>query len=253
MTVGLTRDAAHRYYLDGEGPIPSVTTITKVYSTGDALVGWAKRETAACAIRNLELLTTMVQDGGKAAAQSWLQGIPDYQRDSAADLGSRVHALAEATVRGEDVEATPDEAPFVDSYRRWLDEVGPDFIALEEMVCSTTHGYAGTLDAIGLIDGERWLLDIKTGKSIYDEAAYQMVGYARADFIGRAGDPTRYAIPRVDRFGIIHVRPERTRLVPYSVTDETWEGFLACLRLHQLKGHLRSMKGEDYTREAKAA
>ena len=252
MTIGLSRDAAHRYYLDGEGPIPSVTTITKTLSTGDALVGWAKRETAACAVRNLDLLNRMVADGGPSAAQSWLQGIPDFQRDTAADLGSRVHALAEATVRGEEVELTEEERPFVESYQRWLAEIQPDFIALEEMVCSTTHGYAGTFDSIAWIDGERWLLDIKTGKAVYDETALQLVAYARADFIGRPGDATRYSLPPVTRFGVIHVRPEKTRLVPFAVDERIWDGFLACLRLYQLKGHLRSMKGADYKREIAA-
>lgn len=252
MTDGLSRDAAHRYFLDGEGPMPSVTTITKTLSTGDALVGWAKRETAACAVRNVDVLRTMIETGGAASAQSWLQGIPDYQRDTAADLGSRVHALAEATVRGEVVELTEDEAPFVESYQRWLDDIGPEFIVLEEMVCSTTHGYAGTLDSIAWIDGERWLLDIKTGKAVYDETALQLVAYAKADFIGRAGDATRYSIPEVTRYGVIHVRPDKTRLVPFAVDDHVWRGFLSCLELYRLKSHLRSMKGQDYTRRVAA-
>jgi hypothetical protein len=252
LTEGLTRDAAHRYYLDGAGPMPSVTTVTKTLSTGDALVGWAKRETAACAIRNLDVLSTMVKDGGPASAQSWLQSIPDFQRDTAADLGSRVHALAEATVRGEDVELTADETPFVESYRAWLAEIRPEFIVLEEMVCSTTHGYAGTLDAIAWIDGERWLLDIKTGKACYPEMGMQLVAYARADFIGRAADPIRYTIPAVTRFGVIHVRPDRSRLVEYTSVDDYWSMFLSCLELYRRKGGLSAGMGE-WRRSAAAA
>src|ERR1035438_2732267 len=86
--LGLVRDARHRYAWNGGPWYPSVTTILQIKDK-PALVGWAKRETAACAVRNLEVLERMVKSGGPGAAVEWLKRIPDYPRDTAADLGTQ--------------------------------------------------------------------------------------------------------------------------------------------------------------------
>src|ERR1035437_5876964 len=77
--VGLVRDARHRYSWNGGSLYPSVTTILGIKDK-PALVGWAKRETAACAVRNLDVLERMVRSGGPQAAVDWLKRIPDYAR-----------------------------------------------------------------------------------------------------------------------------------------------------------------------------
>src|SRR5664280_574677 len=122
--LGLSRTAGHVYsWNDGANvyaPLPSVTTVIGVLDKSGPLVGWAKRETAACAVRNLDMLVRMREAGGDAAAVNWLKKIPDYQRDSAADVGSRIHALAEQINRGLEPAVSADEAPFIDSYRRFL-------------------------------------------------------------------------------------------------------------------------------------
>src|SRR5450759_1599793 len=73
--LGLTRTAAHVYTWNDagtvHGPLPSVTTILKVVDKSGPLVGWAKRETAACAVRNLDALVAMREAGGDAAATDW--------------------------------------------------------------------------------------------------------------------------------------------------------------------------------------
>src|SRR5665647_1031050 len=115
--VGLVRDARHRYSWNGGPLYPSVTTILQIKDK-PALVGWAKRETAACAVRNLDVLERMVRSGGPQAAVDWLKRIPDYARDASADLGSAVHAAAEAISRGEAVPVADEVQPFVAAYRR---------------------------------------------------------------------------------------------------------------------------------------
>jgi hypothetical protein len=109
----------------------------------------------------------MRETGGDAAATDWLKKIPDYQRDSAADVGSRIHALAEQINRGLEPAVSADEAPFIASYRAFLASFRPRFLAVEEMVVSLKHGYAGTFDSVAVIDGQTWLLDLKTGSGVY--------------------------------------------------------------------------------------
>jgi hypothetical protein len=249
LPLGLTRTASHVYsWNDGRTvhtPLPSVTTIIAVLDKSGPLVGWAKRETAACAVRNLDVLVRMRETGGDAAAVNWLKGIPDYRRDTAADVGTRVHLFAEQLARGEEPEPTAEEAPFVAAYRAFLAEYRPRFLAVEEMVCSLRHGYAGTLDAIAVIGGETFLLDVKSGAGIYPETGLQLAAYANADFIGRPGVPRRFRLPRATRFGVIHVRPEGARLVEYHVGGDTFAAFLEARRLYTWRqGPAKSVVGE---------
>jgi hypothetical protein len=253
-TVGLVRDARHRYSWNGGPLFPSVTTIIGIKDK-PALVGWAKRETAACAVRNLDMLERMVQSGGAQAAVEWLKRIPDYRRDASADLGTAVHAAAEAIARGEPASISDEVRPFVAAYRRdFLQAFAPRFIAVEAMVCSERYEYGGTADAFAEIDGEIWLLDYKTGSGVYPDAALQLAALARAQFIGLPGDPTPYPVPAASRFGVLHIRPEGAQLLPVVVDRATVAAFLDARRLFGWdQGPAKKVIGEPITRAANAA
>ena len=104
-------------------------------------MGWAKRETAACAVRNLDVQQKVVRRGGPGAAVDWLKRIPDYTRDASADLGSAVHAAAEAIARGEPVPVDESLRPCLAAYRRdFLETFAPRFLAVEAMASTTFLG-----------------------------------------------------------------------------------------------------------------
>jgi hypothetical protein len=192
----------------------------------------------------------MVVSGGAQAAVDWLKKIPDFRRDAAADLGTAVHAAAEAIGRGEAVVAGDDVRPFIDAYRRdFLEPFEPRFVALEAMVCSPRYEYGGTADAFAEIDGDIWLLDYKTGAGVYPDTALQLAGLARAQFIGALGDPTEYPLPAATRFGVVHVRPEGARLLPVVVDRATVAAFLDARRLFEWdQGPAKTVIGEPIAR-----
>lgn len=264
VQVGLTRDAKHNYFLDGQGPLPSVTGILKIVDKSGPLVGWAKRITAEAAVDHRSEVDGWVDLFGRDGAVSALTKAADNLRDKAATQGSDIHALAEAITLGHEVTVTEEQAPFVDAYRAWRSDFDPTFLAAEEMVCSVQHGYAGTLDAIVEMAGEVWCIDYKTSRQTYPETAMQLAAYGRADFVGRPGDPTRYALPSIDRYGVLHLRPEGYRLIPYDVNDATFAAFLAAKSLSdwmatEAKGVMGQAIGPDLlkfqapTREAVSA
>lgn len=241
--LGLTRDDRHFYQWNGGNKVPGVTSIIRALDKSGPLVGWAKREAAATAVRNHEMLTTMIASGGPEAAIKWIASTPDYQRDTSADLGTRIHALAEAITRGQDVTITDEEAPYVVAYREWLREKKPQIVNVEYMVYSEAHGYGGTADMacslhspftehpLSACENELWLIDLKTGKATYPETALQLAGLHNADWAGRPGDPKKYAIPKATRFGVLHIRPEGAQLIPYQVGPAEFAAFLACRQL----------------------
>lgn len=221
-------NGGHWYTWNGSDPVPGCTSVIKVAKSAEPLVGWAKRETARCAVDNHDQIGAMIAQGGKAAAIDWLKRIPDFQRDSKGDTGTRVHAYAELRALGQEPPIPPDLEAYATTLERdFLGKVQPTFRLVEAMVWGGRYG--GTLDAVAIIDGETWLLDYKTGKDVYEDAALQLAALSRAIFVGYPDDPRPYAIPPIDRYGIVHVTPERTRLVELDVTDREWDAFTACL------------------------
>lgn len=234
--VGLSRDANHNYTSNYEGVVRVVPGVTGVMRVLDkpAIVPWAQGMVAEAAIAHRSELDGWVAVGGVDGAVQLLRRAAETQRDRAAGVGSEVHRLADAINRGTPVTVPDDLAPFVTAYQRWLTDFQPEFLASEEMVFSE-RGYGGTLDGVAVIAGETWLLDIKTSKGTYSDTALQLAAYANADFFGRSGDPRQYEIPRIDQYGVVHVRPEGAELVPYDVTDEDFSAFLAALHMHGWK------------------
>lgn len=231
--IGLTRDAKHVYQWNGGEPIPSVTTVLGIVDKSGPLVGWAKRITAEAAVDHRAEIDGWVGLSGRDGAVSMLTKVATTQRDRAANAGSEVHQFAEAIARGQDVTVPEELAPFVAAYRTFLVDFEPEFLAVEEMVCSLRHDYAGTFDAIARIAGETWMLDYKTSKGVYAETSMQLAAYGFAEFIGRPGTDERYAIPPIDQYGVVHIRPEGYELVPYTVTKRTFAAFLAARHLHE--------------------
>ncbi len=228
--LGLTRSESHGYvWAEGEsaiGPLPSVTTIIGVLDKSGPLVGWAKRITAEAAVDNRDQMAGWVQMAGRDGAVSLLTKAASQKSDKAADVGTRVHALAESVARGVPVELTEEERPFLAAYQRFLEEWQPRYLAAEEMVVSLEHGYGGTFDAIVEMAGDVWMLDTKTSKGVYPETSLQLAAYSYASFIGRPADPKRYVIPPITAYGVLHLRPEGYEVVPYDVTPRTFEAFL---------------------------
>jgi hypothetical protein len=235
--LGLSRSVSHGYtWSDGTnavGPLPSVTTIMGVLDKSGPLIGWAKRITAEAAVDNRDQLATWMELGGRAGAISLLTKAASVKRDKAADVGTRVHALAESVARGVPVELTEEERPFLTAYQLFLKEWEPRYLATEEMVVSLTHGYGGTFDAIVEMAGDVWMLDTKTSKGCYPETSLQLAAYTFADFIGRPADGKRYSIPPITAYGVLHLRPEGYEVVPYAVDQETFNAFLYARRLYE--------------------
>jgi hypothetical protein len=249
--VGLHRTEDHRYYWNGEGPLPGVTTVVGVMDK-PALVGWAKREVAACAVRNHRELGRLIE-ADPAEAQRWLSTIPDYISGRAAELGTLVHWHAEQVALGQQAAfAEADPAwPFVRQYLDWRDDWQPVYLEVEYRGVSLAHRYGGTGDLIVQDrSGTRWLLDIKTG-GYYDETVLQLVACSRFDFLGDEGSDAKRPVPEVERFGVLDLKADGWKVVPYRAEpQETFEAFAALARVWHWKRGLRGVRGEAWTGSA---
>ena len=238
-SIGLCRDEKHNYFWDGAGPLPSPTTIVRVLAAGWALENWRIEQRVRIAIRDAHLLAEMRDRGETDAAVKYVMSTKEDR--SALDRGSAVHEWAEKFNRGELTDAPPALAAECAGYVEWAQATQPEWLLVEEMVANLEYGYAGTLDGLARIDGENWLLDIKTSKSVEyrgkvnDDYRLQLAAYGNAEFWGRPNDPEQHPMPKVDRYGIVHVTPTGTRLVDAKVTRSDWLAFLQALSLHNWK------------------
>lgn len=96
----------------------------------------------------------------------------------AAEFGTAVHACTELLDLNELDESSvePEWRPYVDAYLKWKDTAHPDVLHIEDrLACSK---YAGTLDRIVRINGELWVIDLKTTSSIHPHVGVQLAAYA---------------------------------------------------------------------------
>lgn len=85
--------------------------------------------------------------------------------------------------RGELEELNYDELEAIKSYQEWVDEVKPQVLANEMTVFGRNEitGWAGTLDRIYRIDGQIWIVDLKSSNSIWPSYKVQVSAYSGAE------------------------------------------------------------------------
>ena len=106
---------------------------------------------------------------------------PEVMR-AAQDFGTAVHRACELDDLGQLDDDTLDEAltPYLLGWRKFSVEAGVHWEGIENRVHSQSMGYAGTLDRVGLVDGMRAIVDIKSGTKLFPATGPQTAAYAQA-------------------------------------------------------------------------
>jgi len=231
----------------------SVTTIIGNGLPKPAIAGWQARSIAEYAVANWRQIGGMLgavrlsrtDDQGTfivsdpdavAAAVDWLKGAPWRESKRKMDIGSAVHAEAEAYVLGiPRPDPLPAIAPYLLSFRHFLEDFTPDFELTEATVYNVKEGYAGTLDAVLRIGGRQLLADWKTGKDIYPDVALQLAAYERAEAI-LLPDGSSTPMPAIEGAIALHLRefdpamPEDRgySVIPVATGQPAWDAFRFC-------------------------
>jgi hypothetical protein len=216
------------------------------------LVPWGFKTAAEYAVENVEMLSYLVREGKTHEALDLIKKSRWRRSGEAMARGSEVHAAAEAINLGQRPDVPEHIKPYVEHYRAFLAEHRPTFEMAEAPVYSLTWHYAGTLDAIVVIDGRRCVLEMKTtdkrpggldgSRPPYPEVALQLCAYSRADGVGL--NPERVTVERGRRYYVLQdeselepmpeiegafalvVSPYDYVLVPVDIGEETWRTFL---------------------------
>lgn len=216
--------------------VPSVTNVLSVINK-PALMGWAARQVAIMAADMREALHQMAYD----EVVDLLKGAATRTSNRAGTRGTDVHAWIADELQGiPTVELPSSSSAYLAAARSWLADTSPSPVTVETTMFHPL--YAGTADAVVRIDGESWLLDFKTSRGIYDEAALQVCALAGC-FLWAGESAVTEALP-IDRLGVVRF-DDRGRYEMKEITDrETHhEMFLALVSLWNWQHHTDKWKG----------
>lgn len=183
------RDSSHRYWLhvdDGRAPAVSVTSALKVLDK-PALVAWAERCGVEGALR-LErsgVLTEIDEQDALGVVRAHGEGA-DAKREAGADRGTAIHDALQLYCTEAKIPNVGDFDPQVRGYVQglcgWLIAAQPEPLLVEQVVGSPTHLFAGRIDLLATVNGQRTLVDLKTNPAgrVYTEAHLQTAAYMLA-------------------------------------------------------------------------
>jgi hypothetical protein len=150
--------------------------------------------------------------------------------DRAAERGQAVHKACEALDVYGRVECEDDIVPYIKAYLAFKKEVKPEWTDIEKSMHHPDLYYAGTMDRVGTIKGERCIVDFKTSYVVNKRLAVaQLGGYAIL------------AEEQGTRTAILHLKPDET----YKLIDIPFVPsiFMSCLELYN---HMESTRSERY-------
>lgn len=150
--------------------------------------------------------------------ENWIKDVghnSDIIKRKAGNEGTQVHTAVESLINGERVEWLNDYGKANYSLQVWRmilkfvefwKAAKPKVIHCEQFVYSDKHKYAGTADLIVEIDGEVWLLDVKTSNSLHKVHELQLAAYVVAyeELTGK----------KIDRTGIIWLKSSKRKASP---------------------------------------
>lgn len=272
--------------------VPSVTTVLNVIEK-PGVVHWAVQQTCAFYAANPDYSLTHTEEQAYRFGQWYYKRTPDvdspeyqaqdYWQGVLHDLqeqGTDVHAFFESEVQG--LFDTPEpkneaQAQMFNEIVLWLMDNKVEPLAVERTVYG--DGYAGTLDLIARINGEVYLVDVKTSRKVYDTHISQLGALGAAHTMavevpeGTEGavshtrtsggkKETRWFIqeplPAFSRYAVLRVRPDDVDdngvLVPASCTlhevspeevEAGYEMFRGALTIKQAERRMKDIrKGE---------
>lgn len=265
----------------------SVTALTGLLPKN--LTWWAGNAVARCAFEEQEQWKHLPT---REERYEYVRRAHDRIKSSAADIGTEIHGFIEARNLGKPEPVYP--LPAKARMRHFADFVERTGMIVEAAETKVYHRgdrggmsagcrYAGTLDIIGTlpeVDGRMAVIDIKTGKSVWPEAALQINGYAFADFL--VADPhhpgakqitpkrgkrwyewhgshaDEIEMPGIDAGYVLHLRDDGWDLIEVPILESLYEVMLALFPVDRWeretkKGVLTRVMGSVMDEDALAA
>lgn len=233
-----------RYYTDPAGG-PDLVSVTNVLGTSvhkHGLMPWAVKVTVEWILdHRIEVARRAITD--RAALIKELKQIHIDVRDTASDLGTLIHKVAEQRLLGAPFAVDATAAPYLAQLEAFLGFWGVDIdkhVEATEITCLHRRlGYAGTADLmVWLPTGEGrarelWLIDFKTSatrsaKDVYPENTQQLAALRYCETV-LLPDDTEQPMPKIQRTGVLNLRAKSHALVEMPAGRDAHKAFRGAL------------------------
>jgi len=157
------------FYFIEDQPYLSVTKILSVIDKSQPLMYWFGKI----------IYEHMVAD----PSLSWedVRGKPYGENKRAKNRGSYVHEVVEAWKNtGNVIDKTSEYVNYLKAFEQWVKDFDVKIKEQEKTVFSRQYKYAGTLDLLAVVGDDLRIVDVKTGKDLYDEVNLQTSAYRHA-------------------------------------------------------------------------
>lgn len=253
--------------------VPGVTTVIKV-ADGDGLIQWSVDQTAAYAVANVDGLLNRTMEQGYAGLRWYHKRKLDLEDplrnahsgvlNDLAELGTNMHDYIEIDLWGNDFTpmiTSPEMAQMVDSWHAWKFMHDIKVVYTEVTLWHPEMGYAGTFDLLAWIDGDLWLIDVKTSRRVGKSHKMQLAALREAPYAFTQDENDEWIpldLPKPTRYGFIQVRPDDTDYsgnpiesfvelheMSEDILDVYWERFKGCLAISDVDARLKTLEKEE--------
>ena len=163
---------------------------------------------------------------------------PLWQLEVAADRGTAVHLATEMLDKTGTAEISEEYAPYLRAYAAFLREHEVEWELIEPSDYHPAHGYAGTIDRYGTVDGIRTLADLKTTYTVYKPLCGASLNLYRLMLEARSKD--------VQQLAILHLKKDGTyKFIKFDFDDVVP---MALLALHNALKKKRSQRNGQSNR-----
>ncbi|WP_044365717.1 hypothetical protein [Streptomyces natalensis] len=233
-----------RYYTDPAGG-PDLVSVTNVLATSvnkPALMPWAVKLTVEWILdHRMEVARRAIT--GRDDLTRQIKKVHRDARETAADLGDRIHKACELRLLSAPVANDPEVAPYLAQFDLWLSYWGVDtakHVEATEITCLHRRlGYAGTADLLTWLPTgknralELWLIDYKTSatrsaKSVYPENTQQLAALRYCETV-LLPDDTEQPMPAIQRTGVLNLRAKSHALVEMPADRDAHKAFRGAL------------------------
>lgn len=200
----------HIHTLDGK-PLMGVTTVLSVINK-PALIQWSANEAIKYAIENFADKGS--DDGGNyfTIYEHILVEAKTAHRkkkETAGDWGTAVHGAVESWIKEKVEPTTLDEMGMVafTNFKKWAEDNKVEFLESEKHLYSKEMWTGGIVDMVFMMDGKKYIGDIKTSSGIYNEAFFQMGAYhLMLQEMGEAEDVAGYIVINLKKDGTMNLK-----------------------------------------------
>lgn len=187
-------------------PLMGVTTVLGVIAK-PALIQWSAnmacdylKERATEFFNNPTLFNDILKEARTAHRT---------KKEKAGDWGTAVHLAVEEWIKEKKEPTDLDEMGMLafNNFKNWATENKVEFLESEKHIWSKELWIGGIVDLVFIMDGKKYIGDIKTSSGIYNEAFFQMGAYHLClEEMGEAKDIEGYIVINLKKDGKIDLK-----------------------------------------------